>query len=225
MPTAESGVHIIGLADRAILESKERVNAAVRSCGFLFPTYKVVVNLAPAQVRKHGAVVDLALALTVLAMDQQIEASRLRDIICLGELALDGAVKPVGGVLPAAIGAKQAGYSRLLLPCRQSGRSSVGGRPHVVPGAHAAASGASRVGPERSRGAQRCLDDAARKRSGASRRGSRRRSRARARQARARGGGGGRSQSVDGRRSRQRQDHAGKAHPEHPSGDDAQRGA
>ena len=116
VPTAESGVHIIGLADRAILESKERVNAAVRSCGFLFPTYKVVVNLAPAQVRKHGAVVDLALALTVLAMDQQIEASRLRDIVCLGELALDGAVKPVGGVLPAAIGAKQAGFTKLLLP-------------------------------------------------------------------------------------------------------------
>lgn len=116
VPTAETGIHIVGLADRAIQESKERVNAAVRSCGFLFPTYKVVVNLAPANVRKHGAVVDVALALTVLAMDQQIEASRLRDIVCLGELALDGAVNPVGGVLPAAIGVKRSGFSKLLVP-------------------------------------------------------------------------------------------------------------
>ena len=116
VPTTECGIHIVGLADRAIQESRERVNAAVRSCGFLFPTYKVVVNLAPANIRKEGASFDLALALTILAMDQQIDASRLRDIVCLGELALDGDVKPVGGVLPAALGLKRAGFSRLLLP-------------------------------------------------------------------------------------------------------------
>lgn len=116
VPTTECGIHIVGLPDRAIQESRERVNAAVRSCGFLFPTYKVVVNLAPANIRKEGASFDVALALTILAMDQQIDASRLREIVCLGELALDGAVKPVGGVLPAAIGLKHAGFSRLLLP-------------------------------------------------------------------------------------------------------------
>jgi len=116
VPTTECGIHIVGLADRAIQESRERINAAVRSCGFLFPTYKVVVNLAPANIRKAGASFDVALALTILAMDQQIDASRLSDIACLGELALDGAVKPVGGVLPAAIGLKRAGFSRLLLP-------------------------------------------------------------------------------------------------------------
>jgi magnesium chelatase family protein len=116
IPTADVSIHIVGLADRSIQESKERVNAAVRSCGFLFPTYKVVVNLAPANIRKEGASFDLVLALTILAMDQQIETTRLRDIICLGELALDGAVKPVGGVLPAAIGAKAGGFSKLMLP-------------------------------------------------------------------------------------------------------------
>ena len=116
VPTAECGIHIIGLPDRAIQESKERVNAAVRSCGFLFPTYKVVVNLAPADLRKHGAGFDLALALTVLAMDEQIDASRLRDLVSLGELALDGAVKPVGGVLPAAMGVKRSGFTKLLVP-------------------------------------------------------------------------------------------------------------
>src|SRR5262252_4618068 len=92
VPTAECGIHIVGLADRAIQESKERVNAAVRSCGFLFPTYKVVVNLAPANVRKEGAAFDLALALTILAMDQQLDGRRLRDVVAVGELALDGAI-------------------------------------------------------------------------------------------------------------------------------------
>jgi magnesium chelatase family protein len=116
VPVAEGGIHIVGLADRAVQESKERVNAAVRSCGFLFPTYKVVANLAPADVRKEGAAFDLALALTILAMDQQIDGQRLRDVVAIGELALDGCVKPVGGVLPIAIGVKAAGFRRLILP-------------------------------------------------------------------------------------------------------------
>ena len=116
IPTCDVGIHIVGLADRSIQESRERVNAAVRSCGYLFPTYKIVVNLAPADVRKGGAAFDLALALTILAMDQQLESARLRDVVAIGELALDGAVKAVGGVLPIAIGVKRAGYRRLILP-------------------------------------------------------------------------------------------------------------
>ena len=116
VPTADVGIHIVGLADRAVQESRERVNAAVRSSGFLFPTYRVVVNLAPANRRKEGAAFDLALALTILAMDQQLDGSRLADFVCLGELALDGAVMPVGGVLPAAIGVKRDGFTRLLVP-------------------------------------------------------------------------------------------------------------
>jgi magnesium chelatase family protein len=116
VPVADPSIHIVGLADRSIQESKERVNAAVRSCGFLFPTYKVVVNLAPADVRKEGAAFDIPLALAILAMDQQLDAKRLADIAAVGELALDGAVKPVGGVLPIAICLKRAGLRRLVLP-------------------------------------------------------------------------------------------------------------
>src|SRR6202022_4383715 len=85
VPTTECGIHIVGLADRAIQESRERVNAAVRSCGFLFPTYKVVVNLAPADIRKEGAAFDLALAMTVLAMDQQLDARQISDVVAIGE--------------------------------------------------------------------------------------------------------------------------------------------
>src|SRR5260370_39341112 len=91
VPVADPSIHIVGLADRSIQESKERVNAAVRSSGFLFPTYKVVVNLAPADIRKEGAVFDVALAMTVLAMDQQLDAKQITDFVAVGELALDGA--------------------------------------------------------------------------------------------------------------------------------------
>ena len=116
VPTTDISIHIVGLADRSIQESKERVNAAVRSCGYLFPTYKVVVNLAPADIRKEGAAFDVPLALAILAMDGQIDAKNLRGVIAIGELALDGAVKAVGGVLPIAIGAKRAGFTKLILP-------------------------------------------------------------------------------------------------------------
>jgi magnesium chelatase family protein len=125
VPVADAGIHIVGLADRSIQESKERVNAAIRSSGFLFPTYKVVANLAPADLRKAGAMFDLALALTILAMDQQIDARRLIDIVCLGELALDGSVKSVPGVLPSAIGVKHAGYRRLMLPAENLPEASL----------------------------------------------------------------------------------------------------
>ncbi len=116
VPVADTSIHIVGLADRAIQESKERVNAAVRSSGFLFPTYKIVVNLAPAGIRKEGAAFDLALALTILAMDQQLDAKQLANVVAVGELALDGAVKPVRGVLPVAAGLRRAGFRRLILP-------------------------------------------------------------------------------------------------------------
>ncbi|HLN46955.1 MAG TPA: YifB family Mg chelatase-like AAA ATPase, partial [Magnetospirillaceae bacterium] len=97
-------------------ESKERVNAAIRSSGFLFPTFKVVVNLAPADVRKEGAAFDVALALTILGMDQQIDARRLRDLVAVGELALDGAIKPVRGVLPIAVALRRSSHRRLIVP-------------------------------------------------------------------------------------------------------------
>jgi magnesium chelatase family protein len=116
VPVADPAIHIVGLADRSIQESKERVNAAVRSCGFLFPTYKVVINLAPADIKKEGASFDVPLALTVLAMDQQLDAKRLIDVAAVGELALDGVVKPVRGVLPIAIGVQEAGFKKLVLP-------------------------------------------------------------------------------------------------------------
>lgn len=129
----EGGIHIVGLADRSIQEAKERVNAAVRSCGFLFPTYKVVVNLAPADVRKVGAAFDVALALGILAMDEQLDAKRLCDVIAVGELALDGAVKSVGGVLPIALGIKRAGFTKLIVPAENRAEAALVGGLTIYP--------------------------------------------------------------------------------------------
>ena len=121
------------------------MNAAVRSSGFLFPSYKIVCNLAPADIRKAGAMFDLALALTILGMDQQIDAARLRDVVCLGELALDGSVKSVPGVLPSAIGIKRAGYRRLMLPEENLAEAALVDGLSLHPSAHVAASGRCRA--------------------------------------------------------------------------------
>lgn len=116
VPVAQPGIHIVGLADRSIQEARQRVDAAVRSSGFLFPTYKVVVNLAPADVPKVGSSFDLPLALAILGADQQIDARRLTEFVAIGELALDGGIKAVGGVLPIAAGIKSFGHRRLIVP-------------------------------------------------------------------------------------------------------------
>lgn len=107
---------IIGLPDRALSESRERVRAAIFNSGFAYPAGRLLVNLAPADMRKEGPGFDLPLALALLAIDNQIDRKHLASTVTIGELALDGAVRPIHGVLPMAIGMKEAGFTRFLLP-------------------------------------------------------------------------------------------------------------
>lgn len=93
----------VGLPDSAVRESRERVSAAVKNSGFLFPPKKVTVNLAPASVRKEGSSFDLPIALGFLAATGQLSKDRLNNIYALGELALDGKLRPVRGALPIAV--------------------------------------------------------------------------------------------------------------------------
>ncbi|MGB8519820.1 MAG: YifB family Mg chelatase-like AAA ATPase [Candidatus Tumulicola sp.] len=111
---------IIGLPDRALKEAADRVRSAVFNSGFGYPPGKLLVNLAPAHVRKAGPAFDLAIALALLAMDEQIDRAALRDFIALGELALDGALQPVSGMLPMVLGARAAGYRKLIIPERNA---------------------------------------------------------------------------------------------------------
>jgi magnesium chelatase family protein len=105
---------IVGLADRACQEAKERVRSGIASAELEWPLRRITVNLAPAELRKEGSGFDLPIALAVLAASRQVPPEALGGHAAVGELALDGRLRPVGGVLAAAEGARQAGLTRLL---------------------------------------------------------------------------------------------------------------
>jgi magnesium chelatase family protein len=105
---------IVGLVDRAVQEAKHRIRSGVASASLPWPDGKITVNLAPAQLRKEGSSFDLAIALAILGAARLIPPDRLHEHAAVGELALDGRVRPVGGVLAVAEGATRAGIDRLL---------------------------------------------------------------------------------------------------------------
>ena len=106
---------IVGLGDTAISEAKERIKLAIKNSGFEFPKTKVVINLAPANLKKEGALYDLAMATGILAKEKIINKIP-DDIAFLGELSLDGSIRPVNGVLPIVSGLKELGIKKVILP-------------------------------------------------------------------------------------------------------------
>lgn len=107
---------LIGLPDRALGEARDRVRAALINSGYRFPTGKVLVNLAPAEIRKIGPGFDLPIALALLALEEHVDTLALQRYVALGELALDGTVRRTRGVLPMAIAARNAGFEALIVP-------------------------------------------------------------------------------------------------------------
>lgn len=105
----------VGLPDAAVKESRERVQAAIRHSGFMFPTARVTVNLAPADLKKEGSVYDLPIALSILIASGNLKPIP-KGMILLGELALDGSVRPISGILPMLIDAYKKGYSIFFVP-------------------------------------------------------------------------------------------------------------
>lgn len=116
---------IVGLPDTAVREARERVRAAVRNSGATYPVQRITVNLAPADVRKEGAAFDLAIALGVLVASGQLAADALNGVLVLGELALDGTLRPVPGVLPMVLAAKEKGLGTILLPRANAAEAAV----------------------------------------------------------------------------------------------------
>jgi magnesium chelatase family protein len=104
------GFSLIGLPDRALGEARDRVRAALINSGYRFPAGKVLVNLAPADIRKVGPGFDLAIALALLAIEEQVDTLALQRFIALGELALDGTIRATRGVLPMTIAARNSGF-------------------------------------------------------------------------------------------------------------------
>ena len=126
----------VGLPDAAVRESKDRVVAAVRNSGFDFPVRRVTVNLSPADVKKEGTAFDLPIALGVLAAEERFPVERLARVAVIGELALDGRLRPVRGVLPIALAVKKMGFEALVLPAANAAEAAVVAGLPLVPASH-----------------------------------------------------------------------------------------
>ncbi len=125
-PSDRQRYNVVGLPDAAVKESSERVRAAIRNCGYQFPFHDTVtVNLAPADFKKEGSCYDLPIAVAILGLTGALEPLRVRDWLILGELSLDGRVRPVRGVLPVALSARRQGVRRLLVPSGNSREAAV----------------------------------------------------------------------------------------------------
>ncbi|MGJ8661518.1 MAG: YifB family Mg chelatase-like AAA ATPase [Bacteroidota bacterium] len=107
---------MVGLPDSAVKESHQRMKAALKNNGYKFPGKEITVNMAPADIRKEGSTFDLPIAIGVLAVSEQVIADRLDKYMILGELSLDGELKPMKGILPIALQAKKEGFKGIILP-------------------------------------------------------------------------------------------------------------
>ena len=110
------GVVIVGLPDAAISEAKERVRSAIKNSGYSFPNQKVVINLAPADIKKVGTNYDLPIAMGILARDGIVDETEMKDTAFLGELSLDGSLRAVNGVLPIVAGLKDFNITKVVVP-------------------------------------------------------------------------------------------------------------
>ena len=115
-PSFKTLVVVVGLPDVAVKESRDRVTTAISNSGFLWPQGRTTVNLAPADVKKEGPSFDLPIAIGMVAAAQEVELVGMEDYCMVGELALNGAVRPVKGALPIAIAARRAGKKALIVP-------------------------------------------------------------------------------------------------------------
>ncbi|MDH6341486.1 magnesium chelatase family protein [Parabacteroides sp. PFB2-12] len=116
---------LVGLADAAVRESHERIISALQVCGYKIPRNRIVINMAPADIRKEGSAYDLPLSIGILAATEQVDASRLDQYVLMGELSLDGSLKPVKGVLPIALQAKADGFKGFILPWQNAKEAAI----------------------------------------------------------------------------------------------------
>ena len=116
--SVEPGVNftLVGLPDNAVKESQQRIDSALHQYGYRIPGRKIVINMAPADMKKEGSAYDLTLAIGILAASEQVQSDGIGDYIIMGELSLDGGLQPIKGVLPIAIEARSKGFKGIILP-------------------------------------------------------------------------------------------------------------
>jgi len=116
---------LVGLPDVAVKESQQRIESALRSLGFHWPGRQVVINMAPADIRKEGSSYDLPLAIGIMAADEKIVRGELESFVIMGELSLDGTLQPVRGVLPIALRAREEGFKGVIVPVKNAREAAV----------------------------------------------------------------------------------------------------
>ncbi len=116
---------LVGLPDNAVKESHERINSAFQYNGLHFPSKQIIVNMAPADIRKEGSAYDLPIAIGILAADEKISTDKLESYLIMGELGLDGELMPIKGALPIAIKAKELGYKGVIVPTENAAEAAV----------------------------------------------------------------------------------------------------
>lgn len=116
---------MVGLPDAAVKESHQRIISALSHNGLKFPRRKVIVNLAPADIKKEGSAYDLPIAIGLLASNEELKSDKFKDYLIMGELSLDGSILPIKGALPIAILAKQEGYKGFILPKENASEAAV----------------------------------------------------------------------------------------------------
>jgi magnesium chelatase family protein len=131
--TGQPGMSIVGLPDTAVQESRERVQTAVKNAGLPFPRHRIVVNLAPASVRKEGPYYDLPIALGVIVLGGSLPQGALEGTMVIGELSLDGSVRHARGVLPMAATARALGFKRMIVPEKDAAEAALIPGLEVIP--------------------------------------------------------------------------------------------
>lgn len=129
--TAGTKYFIVGLPDNAVKESLQRVESAIQNSGYRMPRQKIVVNLAPADIRKEGSSYDLAIAIGILAASGQIESDELDKYLIMGELSLDGGIQPIKGALPISIQARKDSFKGFILPAINAREAAIVGDVEV----------------------------------------------------------------------------------------------
>ena len=129
-------VSIVGLPDISVNEAKDRVKSAIKNSGYSFPAKKVVVNLAPADLKKGGTGYDLPIAIGILIEEEVLNSEQVKDYAFLGELSLDGAIRGISGVLPLVLGLKEAGIKNVIVPEINAKEAALNGEVNVYGASH-----------------------------------------------------------------------------------------
>ncbi len=116
---------MVGLPDNAVRESHQRIESALKNNGYKIPGKKIVINMAPADIRKEGSSYDLPIAIGILAASEMIRSDKLEKFMIMGELSLDGSLLPVKGALPISLEAKKLGFRGLVLPAGNAREAAV----------------------------------------------------------------------------------------------------